>query len=297
LLLEFTCAEPRRLLLCFEKMIWRTKNRDFDLACGSLVMGIVNVTLDSFSDGGNCLDPRQAVETALRMAADGADIIDIGGESTRPGATPIDADEEMARVLPVIWKLHSESKCAISIDTYKPQVAEAALQAGAEIINDITGLRDPAMLALAATSRAAVVLMHMQGDPQTMQQAPHYEDITREIREFFRQSFDRAITCGMTREQIALDPGIGFGKTASHNLALIKHIAALRIEDRPLLLGASRKSFLAHLTGATELSQRLAPTLAVTALASSFGVNIFRVHDVPENVRALKIAQAILSAP
>jgi len=278
-------------------MIWRTKKRTFDLADRPLVMGIVNVTLDSFSDGGKCLDPREAVEHALRMAADGADIIDIGGESTRPGAEPIDADEEMTRVLPVIWKLESDSDCAISIDTYKPEVAEAALEAGAEIVNDIGGLRDPAMAAVAARAGAGLVIMHMRGDPGTMQASPHYDNVTSEIREFFRQSFARAITSGMTPEQIALDPGIGFGKTLEHNLTLIKHSAALRIEDRPLVLGASRKSFLAKLTGAGEIRERLGPTLAVNTLARSFGVNIFRVHDVLENVRALKIAEAILTAP
>jgi dihydropteroate synthase len=279
------------------KMRWRTKKREFDLANGPLVMGIVNVTLDSFSDGGKCLDPREAVEHALRMAAEGADIIDIGGESTRPGAEPVDAEEEMARVLPVIWKLGSELRCAISIDTYKADVAAAALEAGAEIVNDVSGLRDPAMAEAVARAGAGLIVMHMQGEPRTMQEAPHYEDVTREIREFFRQSFDRAITCGMTPEQIAFDPGIGFGKTVGHNLALIKHAAELRLEDRPLVLGASRKGFLAKVTGAGEIRERLAPTLAVTALGRAHGVNIFRVHDVLENVRALKITEAILTAP
>ena len=278
-------------------MYWRTKNREFDLAHRPLVMGIVNVTLDSFSDGGKCLDPREAVVHAHRLAAEGADIIDIGGESTRPGAEPVSTDEELARVLPVIWKLESELKCAISIDTYKAEVAEAALEAGAEIINDVGGLRDPAMAEVAAKAGAGLVIMHMKGDPQTMQQAPEYEDLTGEIREFFRQSFARAISCGMKPEQIAFDPGIGFGKTPAHNLSLIRHIADLRVEDRPLLLGASRKSFLAKTSGARDMAERLHPTLAVTALARSFGVNIFRVHDVIENVYALKIADAILTAP
>jgi dihydropteroate synthase len=277
-------------------MYWRTKNREFDLSAGPLVMGIVNVTLDSFSDGGKCLDPREAVEHALRLEAEGADILDIGGESTRPGAEPIDVDEEMARVLPVIWKLESSVKCAISIDTYKAEVAAAALEAGAEIVNDVGGLRDPAMADVAAKAGAGLVIMHMRGDPLTMQQEPHYEDVTSEIREFFRQSFARAITCGMSPEHIAFDPGIGFGKTAGHNLSLIKHIADLRIEDRPLVLGASRKSFLAQVTGAREMADRLGPTLAVTTLGRAFGVNIFRVHDVLENVRALKIAEALLRA-
>ena len=277
-------------------MYWRTKNRRFDLAGRPLVMGIVNVTLDSFSDGGKCLDPREAVEHALRLAADGADIIDIGGESTRPGAEPISVDEEMARVLPVIWKLGPEVQCALSIDTYKAEVAEAALEAGAEIVNDVGGLRDPAMAGVAAKAGAGLVIMHMRGEPRTMQEGPEYEDVTGEIREFFRQTFARAVACGMTPEQVAFDPGIGFGKTVDHNLSLIKRIAELRIEDRPLVLGASRKGFLAKITGARTIEERLGPTLAVTALARTLGVNIFRVHDVLDNVRALKIAEAVLSA-
>ena len=259
-------------------------------------MGIVNVTLDSFSDGGKCLDPREAVVHAHRLAAEGADIIDIGGESTRPGAEPVSTDEELARVLPVIWKLESELKCAISIDTYKAEVAEAALEAGAEIINDVGGLRDPAMAEVAAKAGAGLVIMHMKGDPQTMQQAPEYEDLTGEIREFFRQSFDRAIACGMTPEQVAFDPGIGFGKTVEHNLTLIRRAADLRVAGRPLVMGASRKSFLAKISGAPTMDDRLGPTLAANVLGRAMGMNIFRVHDVLENVRALKIAEALLNA-
>lgn len=279
------------------KMLWRTKNRIFDLADGPLVMGIVNVTLDSFSDGGKCLDPREAVEHGLRLATEGARVIDIGGESTRPGAEPVTAEEEMMRVLPVIWKLESEVRCAISIDTYKAEVAQAAIEAGAEIVNDVTGLRDPAMARVLAETGAAVVIGHMQGEPQTMQTKPEYEDVTREIGEFFRQSFDRAITCGMTPEQIAFDPGIGFGKSVGHNLSLIRRMEEMRVEGRPLVMGASRKGFLAKITGAVEMDERLGPTLAVNALGRVFGVNIFRVHDVLENVRALKIAEAVLNAP
>jgi len=277
-------------------MIWRTKKRGFDLADGPLVMGIVNVTLDSFSDGGKCLDPREAVEHALRLEAEGADIIDVGGESTRPGAEPVDADEEMARVLPVIWKLGAEVKCAISIDTYKAEVAEAALEAGAEIVNDVSGLRDPRMAEVAAGAGAGIVIGHMQGEPRTMQEEPRYEDVTREIREFFRQSFDRAVACGMTPEQIAFDPGIGFGKTVEHNLTLIKRMGELRVGDRPLVLGASRKGFLGKVTGAVEMRERVYPTVAVNTLGRAAGVNIFRVHDVLENVRALNMAEAVLRA-
>jgi dihydropteroate synthase len=277
-------------------MYWRTKNREFDLTRRALVMGIVNVTVDSFSDGGKCLDPRDAAAHARRLEAEGADIIDIGGESTRPGAAPVSAEEELARVLPVIRELAPGMRCALSIDTRKAEVAEAALAAGAEIVNDVGGLRDPAMAGVVARAGAGLVIMHMLGEPRTMQEAPAYEDVTREIREFFRQSFARAITCGMKPEQIALDPGIGFGKTGAHNLSLIKRIGEMRIEGRPLMLGASRKSFLAAITGAREMDDRLAPTVAVTALGRAFGVNIFRVHNVLENVRALKITDAVLNA-
>lgn len=278
-------------------MIWRTKNREFDLRRGPLVMGVVNVTVDSFSDGGKCLDAQAAVAHGLRLETEGADILDIGGESTRPGAEPVQAEAEMDRVLPVIRELAGKARCAVSVDTYKAEVAAAALAAGAEIVNDVGGLRDPAMAELAARTGAGVVIMHMRGEPRTMQEEPSYEDVTQEIREFFRQSFARALSCGMKPEQIVFDPGIGFGKTAAHNLTLIRRIEELRVEGRPLLLGASRKSFLAKMTGATEMSGRTAPTVAVTALGRALGVNIFRVHDVLENVRALKITEAVLNAP
>jgi len=259
-------------------------------------MGIVNVTVDSFSDGGKCLNAQEAIAHARKLEAEGADIIDIGGESTRPGAQPVSAEEEMARVLPVIWELAPATRCAISIDTYKAEVAGAALEAGADIVNDVAGLRDPAMAKVVAQAGAGVVIMHMQGEPRSMQEAPAYEDVTGEIREFFRQSFERAITCGMQPEQIVFDPGIGFGKTVAHNLTLIKKIAELRVQERPVLLGVSRKNFLARITGAREMADRLTPTLALTVLGRALGVNIFRVHDVLENVRALAITDAVLNA-
>jgi len=259
-------------------------------------MGIVNVTLDSFSDGGKFVNPGDAAAHARRLEAEGADIIDIGGESTRPGAEPISAEEELARVLPVLREFAPGARCAISIDTSKAVVAEAALAAGAHIVNDVGGLRDPAMAGLVARTGAGVVIMHMRGEPRTMQEAPEYEDVTREIREFFRQSFDRALSCGMTPEQIVFDPGIGFGKTVAHNLSILRRLGELRVAERPLMLGASRKGFLAAITGATEMEGRLAPTLAITALGRALGVNIFRVHDVLENVRALKITEAALTA-
>ena len=277
-------------------MYWRTKTREFDMTRKPLVMGIINVTVDSFSDGGKFLDPRNAVAQALRLEAEGADIIDIGGESTRPGAEPVSAEEEAARVLPVIWELAPATRCAISIDTYKAEVARAALAAGAEIVNDVGGLRDPAMAEVVVAAGAGIVIMHMRGEPRTMQEAPEYEDITQEIREFFRQTFRRAITCGMKPQQIVFDPGIGFGKTAAHNLSLIKRLGEMRVEERPLLLGTSRKAFLGRVAETQEMADRLTPTLATTVMGRAMGANIFRVHDVLENVRALKMTDAILSA-
>ena len=277
-------------------MYWRTKTREFDMTRKPLVMGIINVTVDSFSDGGKHLDPRDAVAHALRLEEEGADIIDIGGESTRPGAEPVSAEEEAARVLPVIWELAPATRCAISIDTYKAEVARAALAAGAEIVNDVGGLRDPAMAEVVVAAGAGIVIMHMRGEPRTMQEAPEYEDITQEIREFFRQTFRRAITCGMKPQQIVFDPGIGFGKTAAHNLSLIKRLGEMRVEERPLLLGTSRKAFLGRVAETQEMADRLTPTLATTVMGRAMGANIFRVHDVLENVRALKMTDAILSA-
>jgi len=195
-------------------MIWKTKNREFDLGTHGLVMGILNLTLDSFSDGGKFMNPDQAVAHALQMEAEGAEIIDIGGESTRPGAEPVPEAEELARVMPVIERLAGRLKAAISIDTCKAAVARAAVNGGAEIINDITALRgDPAMPGVARETGAGVVLMHMQGTPRNMQLAPNYQDVVAEVREFFRQNWNEAIRSGIDPQRIAFDPGIGFGKT------------------------------------------------------------------------------------
>jgi dihydropteroate synthase len=206
-------------------VIWKIRDRELDLSRRALVMGIINATPDSFSDGGFFLNPGDALEHGLRLVAEGADILDIGGESTRPGAESVSAAEEIQRVLPVIQALRRESSVLISIDTSKAAVAQAALNAGADIINDVTGLRgDPDMLALAATSRAGVVIMHMQGEPRTMQLAPVYEDVVREVGDF-RQSLERAVACGIVPMRIAFDPGIGFGKTPEHNRCLLERLS------------------------------------------------------------------------
>ena len=259
-------------------------------------MGVLNVTPDSFSDGGEFFDPDAAVERGVQIAAEGADIIDIGGESTRPGAEPILAEEELKRVIPVIDKLREKIDVPISIDTAKSEVAGAALDAGASIINDVTaGRGDDKMLPLAATRNAALVLMHMQGEPRTMQKNPRYGDVVREVGDFFRQQYSRALECGVDPMRLAFDPGIGFGKTFEHNLALLNNLGPLRVQDRPLVVGVSRKSFLGKLIDSTEMSDRRAPTIALTSILRTRGADVLRVHDVKENVAALRITETMLS--
>jgi dihydropteroate synthase len=276
-------------------VIWRIRGRDFDLSRRGMVMGILNTTPDSFSDGGSFLDPQAAVEHGLRLAAEGADILDIGGESTRPGAKPVSAEEELQRTLPVVRALREKTTALISIDTSKSAVARAALEAGADIINDVTGLRgDPAMTALAAESRAGVVVMHMQGEPRTMQASPQYADVVREVGEFFRHSLGRAIASGIDPMSIALDPGIGFGKAQEHNLSLVRGLAAFLELGRPILVGASRKSFLGWIAGTPVMEDRFWPGVALTSLCRERGAKIFRVHDAKPHREALRMTEAIL---
>ena len=277
-------------------MIFRAKKHELDLASRALVMGILNVTVDSFSDGGKFLSPEKAVERALQMADEGAAIIDIGGESTRPGAEPVHESEEMARVLPVIGAL-AGGPFLISIDTSKASVAREAVARGASIINDVTGLRgDPEMIAVARETGTGVIVMHMQGTPRTMQLDPRYEndEPVAVVRDFFRQSFDRAVGCGIDPMCIAFDPGIGFGKSAAHNFSLLNHLAELRAGDRPLVVGVSRKSFIGKALGTDSVEARDRATAVLTALASERGANIVRVHDVRQNVEALWMTDAVL---
>ena len=260
-------------------------------------MGVLNVTPDSFSEGGEFFATDKAIEHGKRMAAEGAEIIDVGGESTRPGAEAISAGEEMARVLPVIEQLRGNVSAFISIDTSKAAVARAALDAGATIINDVTaGRADPEMFALAAERRAAIILMHMQGTPRTMQAAPHYDDVVREVANFFRQQYERALECGVDAMAITFDPGIGFGKTLEHNLALLANLERLRVHDRPLVVGVSRKSSLGKMIGSNAMEDRLAPTIAFTTLLRERGANVLRVHAVKENMAALRVTEALLKA-
>jgi dihydropteroate synthase len=275
--------------------LWKIAGRGLDLSRRGMIVGVLNVTPDSFSDGGEYSSIDKAVTHALQMVAEGAQIIDIGGESTRPGAEPITVEQEAGRVLSVIEKLREESKVLISVDTSKAAVANVALNAGASIINDVTGGRgDAEMMPLIGRRGAALIIMHMQGTPQTMQIAPRYVDVVSEVADFFRQQYACALECGIDAMAIAFDPGIGFGKTLEHNLELLGNLERLRPDDRPLLVGASRKSFLGKLIGSSSMSDRLAPTVAVTALLRSRGAEIFRVHDVKENVAALRMAEAII---
>lgn len=275
-------------------MLWRTLHHTFDIARHGLIMGVVNVTADSFSDGGQFGDIEAAVAHARRLADEGAAIIDIGGESTRPGAAPVEEAEELRRVLPVIARLARDSRFVISIDTRKPAVARAAVERGAGIINDITGLRDPAMREIVRTTGAGAIVMHMQGEPQTMQRAPRYANVTAEIREFFRQIFEASVACGIDPMCLAFDPGIGFGKTVEHNLALIRNLASMRISGRPLVLGISRKSFIGKVLGSSAIADREWPTVALTSYGRARGADVFRVHAVQGNLQALRMTEAIL---
>jgi dihydropteroate synthase len=275
--------------------VWRTRRRALDLSHRGAIMGVLNVTPDSFSDGGSFVDPEWAVRQALKLVADGADIIDIGGESTRPGAEPVAADIELARVLPVIERLRSRSDVLISIDTCKASVAAAAVQAGADIINDVTGLTgDAAMTTVARDSGVGIVLMHMRGTPQTMQIDPHYDDVVAEVREFLRQQFEAAVASGIDPERMALDPGIGFGKTAAHNHQLLRHCDAFALAGRPVLIGVSRKSFLGRTVGSDAMEDRFWPGVALTSFCRERGARIFRVHEPRPHREALRMTEAIL---
>ena len=265
---------------------WRELNPDGRV----LIMGILNVTPDSFSDGGRFLSPDAAVKRALIMEKEGADIIDVGGESSRPGAEPVPVEEELRRVLPVLERLRGKLRIPISIDTTKAEVAEAALRAGASIVNDISALRfDPAMAPLVAKFGAGLVLMHMLGTPKTMQQAPHYEDVVTEVRDFLAERAQYAQSQGIPREAIAVDPGIGFGKTVEHNLELLRRLPELVELGFPVLVGPSRKSFIGAILG-LGVEERLEGTLAACAVAVVRGADILRVHDVKEVRRAADLA-------
>ena len=253
-------------------------------------MGVLNITPDSFSDGGLFLDPANAVDHAHRLVDEGADVLDIGGESSRPGSDPTPVEEELARVAPVIERLTSELEVPLSIDTYKPAVAERCLALGAALVNDIRGLRNPAMLEVVARSGVPVIIMHMRGEPKTMQQEVTYDDVVIEVRTFLAHQARDAGQRGV--RQIILDPGIGFGKTAEHNVEILRRLREFKELPYPVLVGPSRKSFIGKLTGAS-VDDRLPGTLAATAIAVLNGADIVRVHDVAECKQAVAIADAI----
>jgi dihydropteroate synthase len=260
------------------------------------LMGILNVTPDSFFDGGRHFEKSAAVERALEMIEEGADLIDVGGESTRPGAEEVEPDEEVRRVLPVIEALVDQG-IEVSIDTMKPEVAIQALYAGASVLNDVGGLRDPAMLEIAAAADCSICIMHMQGDPRTMQERPQYEDVVAEVRSYLLDAARRAERRGIERDRIWIDPGIGFGKTVSHNVQLLRHLDQMVQTEYPVLIGVSRKSFIGRLLGREEtlpLEDRLEGTLAAQTLAQAAGARIIRTHDVLAARRAIDLAAAIL---
>jgi dihydropteroate synthase len=263
------------------------------------VMGIVNVTPDSFSDGGKFSQTNQAIAHALKLAEEGADILDIGGESTRPNATPVSLQEELDRVIPVIEGLVKQFKqvkqvnIPLSIDTYKPAVMKAAIDAGASIVNDVRALQEEGALEIVAKSNAGVCLMHMQGTPQTMQNNPHYDDVVNDVKAFLKARLQASIHAGIEASRIVLDPGFGFGKTREHNIRLIRELESLAELGQPLLVGLSRKSVLGQVTG-NDIDARLYASIAASVISAMKGAKILRVHDVKATVEALKVVSAII---
>jgi len=278
-------------------MILRARQFTFAFPRPALIMGIVNVTPDSFSDGGRFFDANAAMQHALEMIREGADMVDVGGESTRPKATLVSESEELRRVLPVIEKLAGQVTVPISIDTMKPSVARAALRAGASIVNDVAANReDDAMWRAVAEAGAGYVVVHMQGTPQTMQSAPSYQDVVGEVGAFFEDRLARLERSGVSHEQVVLDVGLGFGKTAEHNLQLLARLGSFAKWKRPLLLGASRKSFIAQAAGGASVTERLPGSLACACWGVQQGVNVVRTHDVAATRQALRISEAILAS-
>lgn len=277
-----------------DRWIWRCRDREFQLGAKPLLMGILNVTPDSFSDGGRFYGGDRAVEHGLKMAWEGADILDVGGESTRPGAAPIPADEELDRVIPVIKALSRSCQAVLSVDTMKSAVAEQALASGAHIVNDVSALTaDPRMADVVRESRAGAILMHMRGEPRTMQEDPRYEDVVREVRDYLQARIEKLAGKGIDRDALAVDPGIGFGKTAEHNVRLLACLSALRACGRPIVVGLSRKRFLERLTG-RGVEERLAGSLGALAYGLLAGAQIMRVHDVRESRDVIEVMNALI---
>ncbi len=278
--------------------VWVCRDETFTLGKRTLVMGIVNVTPDSFSDNAMFASAEDAVAHGARLVDEGADIVDVGGESTRPGSDPVEFDEELRRVVPVIEGLaKARPGTPISVDTRKPEVAIAALDAGARVVNDITAGRDAKLLEIVARTGAGIVLMHMLGEPKTMQDDPRYDDVVAEVNEFLRERTEAAVFAGIPEERVCIDPGIGFGKTLDHNLALLRAVPTLRMLGAAVMVGASRKGVIGTLTGIEDPAARLEGSLAVAVLAAAHGADLVRVHDVEATVRALKVADAVVREP
>lgn len=272
---------------------WRLRTRSLTLKNGPAWMGIVNITPDSFSDGGKFFDSAAAIARAEQLLADGADILDIGGESTRPYATPVAEAEELRRVIPVIEAIRASHPAAVmSIDTFKPAVAAAAVQAGAEIINDVSGFRDPAMVEVARQTNAGLCVMHMRGTPQTMQDDPRYDDVVADVYEYLSQQSNALVAQGIERNQICLDPGIGFGKTHEHSLTLLRSIMRFHELGSPLLVGHSRKGFIGHVLG-DKTADRAAGTLGISLAMALRGIQVIRLHEIRATREAWTLMQAV----
>lgn len=275
-------------------MILSFKNFTFDFSKRTYIMGVLNVTPDSFSDGGLYLEKDKAIQQAIKLAKDGADIIDIGGESSRPGSDPITVDEEIKRTVPIISVLSKILDIPISIDTYKSEVAKQALQAGASMVNDISGLRfDPDMAAVVSKNNVPVIIMHIKGTPKNMQINPVYDDLISEILDYLKESINICREYGISDKKIIIDPGIGFGKTFEHNLEIINNLREFSILGKPIAIGVSRKAFIGKILGDVPVSQRLEGTASAVAISVYNGANIVRVHDVAEISKVVKIADAI----
>jgi dihydropteroate synthase len=276
--------------------VWRAGKHTLDCSARTLVMGVLNVTPDSFSDGGRHFDPEVAVAAGIRMVADGADILDVGGESTRPGSEAVPAAEEIDRVVPVIKRLAAEINAPVSVDTRKHEVAEAALDAGADIVNDVSaGEHDPGMFDVVRSSGAGFVLMHMRGEPNTMTELTDYEDVVADVKEYLRRRIGAAVDAGIDWETLVVDPGLGFAMTTPQSLLLMKETATFLDLGRPLLVGPSRKSFIGHVLD-TEVAERLEGTAGAVAYMVARGAHIVRVHDVKEMVRVVRVVDAITHA-
>ena len=272
--------------------MWKLRTRSLDVSRG-LIMGVINVTPDSFSDGGLHLDPSSAIAAGLAMGEEGADLVDVGGESTRPGASPVEAEEEIRRIVPVVKALAGEG-LVVSVDTSKPEVARVAIESGAEIVNDVTAAGSAGMMEVVAESRVEFILLHMKGIPRTMQQDPVYDDVVAEVAEFLEDRAARVIEGGVDPASIAIDPGIGFGKTVRHNLELFDGMGRLTESGFPVVIGVSRKTFLGKVTNISDVEARDGVTAVATALAFERGARVFRVHDVASSRAALMLAAAIV---